>query len=263
MRKMIQVFSLLSLMFVFTAAGAFAQTGFGTEVEIPFAFNVGDRSYDAGHYIVKISRQGNGASLFSIQDTKTDDTQHILLNVNGDSVGSDWKLIFATIGDRKVVAAGDKGAAFWVLDRATGEIVWSKENLSSSHNPSNGGVLNNGAYDGEHFFFVSNQPPSASVLHAVNAADGTALWPAKSFSKIVWGMPSLANGLLVVPVNNELHIYNAATGAMLNMFDTVGTIAAGEPAIADGKIVVKSGMQYIFGGLDAIAGNKVIAYGLP
>ena len=171
--------------------------------------------------------------------------------------------ILATIGDRKVVAAGDKGAAFWVLDRETGEIVWSKEELSSAHNPSNGGVLNNGAYDGEHFFFVSNQPPATAILHAVNADDGTPLWPTKSFSKIVWGMPSLANGLLVVPVNDELHIYNAATGEMLNMFDTIGTIAAGAPAIADGMIIVKSGMQYIFGGSQALLNDKVYAYGLP
>lgn len=171
--------------------------------------------------------------------------------------------ILATIGTRKVVAAGDKASAFWVLDRVTGEIVWSKENLSSSHNPSNGGVLNNGAYDGQHFFFVSNEPPSKSVLHAVNAADGSALWPVKRYNKIVWGMPTLANGLLVVPVNNELHIYNAATGDMLNTFDTVGTIAAGAPTIADGMIVVKSGMQYIFAGFDATFGTKVFAYGLP
>jgi outer membrane protein assembly factor BamB len=171
--------------------------------------------------------------------------------------------ILAMIGARKVVAAGDKGSAFWVLDRETGEIIWSKNDLSSSHTANNGGVLNNGAYDGEHFFFVSNQPPSASILHAVNASDGTALWPTKMFSKIVWGMPTLANGLLVVPVNDELHIYNAATGDMLNMLVTGSTIAAGAPAIADGKIVVKSGMQYIYGGFDAIAGNKIFAYGLP
>jgi len=171
--------------------------------------------------------------------------------------------ILAMIGPRKVVAAGDKRSAFWVLDRATGDIVWQKENLSSAHTPNNGGVLNNGAYDGEHFFFVSNQPPSMSILHAVNASDGTPLWPTKTFPKIVWGMPSLANGLLVVPVNNELHIYNAATGEMLNMFDTVGTMAAGAPAIADGRIVVKSGMQYIYGGFDTIAGSTIFAYGLP
>lgn len=171
--------------------------------------------------------------------------------------------ILAMIGNRKVVAAGDKASAFWVLDRVTGEHVWSKENLSASHTPANGGVLNNGAYDGEHFFFVSNAPPSKSVLHAVNAADGSALWPVKNYNKIVWGMPSLANDLLVVPVNNELHIYNALTGDMLKTFDTVGTIAAGAAAIADGMIVVKSGMQYIFAGSDATYNTKVIAYGLP
>lgn len=101
MKKFIQVFSLLSLLVVFTAVGARAQTAYGTEVEIPFAFNVGDRSYDAGHYIVRVVRQTSGVTVLSIQETKNDKIQQVLLNVNGDTPGSELKLFFATIGDRK------------------------------------------------------------------------------------------------------------------------------------------------------------------
>lgn len=101
MKKLIQIFSLLSLLVVFTAAGASAQTSYGTDVEIPFAFNVGDKSYDAGHYIVKVSSQAVGATLLSIQDTKTDEVQRTFLNVSGDAPSSELKLMFATIGDRK------------------------------------------------------------------------------------------------------------------------------------------------------------------
>jgi outer membrane protein assembly factor BamB len=171
--------------------------------------------------------------------------------------------ILATIGGRKVVAAGDKASAFWVLDRMDGTEIWKKEDLSSSHLPQNGGVLNNGAFDGERFFVASNQPPSASVFHGLNAADGMAAWPAKNFPKIIWGMPTIANGVLAVPVNNELHLFNAATGDSLNMFTLDGTVAAGAPAIADGMIVVKSGMQYLFAFADAIVANKVYGFGMP
>jgi outer membrane protein assembly factor BamB len=171
--------------------------------------------------------------------------------------------ILATIGDRKVVAAGDKASAFWVLDRMTGTEIWKKEDLSSSHLPQNGGVLNNGAFDGQRFFVASNQPPSASVFHALNADGGAAAWPAKNFPKIIWGMPSIANGVVAVPVNNELHLYNAESGAMLNMFAVDGTMAAGAPAIADGMIEVKSGMQYLFAFADAVPANKVYGFGMP
>lgn len=172
--------------------------------------------------------------------------------------------ILAEIDGRKVVAAGDKGAAFWVLDRMTGEQIWDKQMLSATHTPANGGVLNNGAYDGQRFYVMSNDPTGRSVvLHALNKADGTAAWTAKTLPKLVWGMQSVANGVLAAPINNELHLYNAATGDMLNMFVVDGTIAAGAPAIADGMIVVKSGMQYAFAGASAIPATKIYAFGLP
>jgi len=171
--------------------------------------------------------------------------------------------ILATIGDRKVVANGDKGSAFWVLDRMTGEEIWSNEALSSAHSPANGGVLNNGAFDGHTFYLASNQPPTATRLHALAADGGAAVWPAKDFPVIVWGMSSVANGVLAVPLNTELVLFNAATGDELKRFETGGTIAAGAPAIADGMIVVKSGMSYIFAFADATNNSEIHAYGLP
>jgi outer membrane protein assembly factor BamB len=136
--------------------------------------------------------------------------------------------------------------------------------MSTSHTPANGGVLNNGAFDGERFYVSSNQPPGATTVHALNAADGEAAWDKKDFPVIIWGMSSVANGVLAVPVNSVLYLFDAETGEMLNMFDTGGTIAAGAPAIADGMIVVKSGMQYMFAGTgEAILNMEIHAYGLP
>ncbi|HEV8591292.1 MAG TPA: hypothetical protein VGQ55_04250 [Pyrinomonadaceae bacterium] len=104
MKKLIQICSLLSLIVVFTAVSSFAQSMYGTDVKIPFAFNVGDKAYDAGDYIVKVQKQATGISLLSIQDTKTDDIQQRFLNVNGDAAGSELKLIFATIGGQKFLS---------------------------------------------------------------------------------------------------------------------------------------------------------------
>ena len=104
MKKFIQAFSLLSILVlgsVFSATANTAQPGFGTEVEIPFAFNVGDRAYEAGSYIVKLGKISEGTATLSIQDTKTDEMQIVLVNVNNERSGGDLRLVFDTIEGQK------------------------------------------------------------------------------------------------------------------------------------------------------------------
>ena len=170
--------------------------------------------------------------------------------------------ILAEVGGKQVVAAGDKAGDFWVMDRADGSMVWSRTGLSGSSSQATGGVLNSGAFDGNAFYAVANEPPLNSVLVAMNAADGKDLWPPKRFTAITFGIPSLANGVLAVPINEQLHVLNAATGESLKMFTTGGTIAAGAPAIAGGRIVVASGLRYELQA-SAINNNEIICYGLP
>jgi outer membrane protein assembly factor BamB len=173
--------------------------------------------------------------------------------------------ILAEVGGKKVVADGDKGAAFWAMDRGTGQILWSRPDLSASRDQAHGGMLMNGAFDGKNFYVVSNQPSDDKVkalLHALDAGDkGKDVWKPVEYSKYTWGAPSLANGLLVVPNDDDLHVLDAATGKELIMFNTGGTIAAGAAAIVDGRIIVSSGLNYIF---DSTAKNNnlVICYGL-
>jgi outer membrane protein assembly factor BamB len=171
--------------------------------------------------------------------------------------------ILAEVDGRDVVAAGDKAAAFWMLDRETGAILWSRDDLSASHNAANGGVLMNGAFDGRHFYVVSNDPDAgASVLHKLDPANGgSSVWT-KTYPDVTWGAPSLANGVLLVPINEELLVLNAETGDTLTSFNTGGTIGGGAAAIAQGRVVVKSGLTFIFAD-NAINNNEVICYGLP
>ena len=101
MKKFIQIFSLFGLLVVFGTISASAQAGLGTEVDIPFAFNVGDQAHEAGSYIVKIDRRVNGASTLSIRDTKTDDQQTVLLNSSGEAGSAEIKLVFDVIEGRR------------------------------------------------------------------------------------------------------------------------------------------------------------------
>jgi outer membrane protein assembly factor BamB len=168
--------------------------------------------------------------------------------------------IVVDVGGKKIVADGDKGAAFWALDRDDGSVLWSRPDLTKSRTSSNGGVLNNGGFDGKHFVFVSNEPPDSALLYAVDPLTGEDAWPPQRIDTVVWGAPTMANDLLVVPANSMLNVYSAKTGELINTFETGGSIA-GAAAIADGKIVVKSGLQYIFGA-NAKDNNLVICYGL-
>ncbi|HEX6126360.1 MAG TPA: hypothetical protein VFZ23_13380 [Pyrinomonadaceae bacterium] len=116
MKKFIQV-SLFSLLALFAVVSVNADSGSGTEVEIPFAFNVGDRSYEAGSYIVKVERLPAGGGILSIQDTRTDDVQLVLMAYSGETRGSDFKLVFDSIEGRRYLTKVRKSERTYALAR--------------------------------------------------------------------------------------------------------------------------------------------------
>lgn len=170
--------------------------------------------------------------------------------------------ILAEIDGQRIVAAGDKGSAFWAIDRTTGKILWGREMLTPSRSPSTGGSLNNGGSDNKHFYVAMNDANSStSVLFKLDPKTGADVWT-KKYNELVWGGLALANGVLVAAINDDVHLLNTETGDTLNTFNTGGTIAGGSPAIADGKIVVKSGLSYPLNGM-AVNNNKIFCYALP
>jgi outer membrane protein assembly factor BamB len=170
--------------------------------------------------------------------------------------------ILAEVDGKSVVAAGDKGGAFWMVDRESGEIIWSRSDLSAAHSASNGGVLMNGGFDGKYFYVAVNEPPDRALMHVLDPKDGADVRTPTPLDGIVWGAPSMANGLLFVPVNSKLHVYKAVDGEELTSFETGGTIASGAAAVVDGHVIVKSGLQYGYGGASLKDNNEVICYGL-
>jgi hypothetical protein len=92
---------MFTFLFLFTVISASAQSTFGTDVEIPFAFNVGDHSYEAGNYILKLEKLPTGAAMLAIRDTKTDELQTVIVNANGEATGTEIKLVFDTVEGRR------------------------------------------------------------------------------------------------------------------------------------------------------------------
>ena len=219
-------------------------------------YSLGGPNSDAFHAI----DLGDGTSKWKMQVREGD-----VWSLRGVPGGQDTDFganpILAEIDGQKVVAAGDKGSAFWVLERDTGVLVWARPDLTGSHTPANGGVLMNGAFDGQDFYVVSNDPANAkAVLFRLDGETGDDVW-SRTFDKINWGAVSLANGVLAVPFNDDLYVLDASSGETLTMFATGGTIAAGAAAISGGRLVVGSGLSYPFGAVTN--NNQIICYGLP
>ena len=176
---------------------------------------------------------------------------------------------------RKLVGAGQKSGMFWVLDRETGELVWSRR--VSGGSPLIGGVFNNGAFDGERLIMAGNNGTSdapgsepangesmpfggadvpTSVLTALDPSDGSVLWE-RQLPAWVWAPITVANGVGFVSAETQLQAFDTATGERLFTFDTEGTIASGA-AIAGGRVYFGSGLQY----LGTTPGNTFYALGL-
>jgi hypothetical protein len=101
MKKLIQICSLLTLLVAFSVVSINAQSNFGSEVEIPFAFQVGENSYEAGSYIVKVNKLTPSTAKLSIEDPETGKIQNILMGVTGESAGSEIKLVFDNYEGRR------------------------------------------------------------------------------------------------------------------------------------------------------------------
>jgi polyvinyl alcohol dehydrogenase (cytochrome) len=157
---------------------------------------------------------------------------------------------------RRLVAAGQKNGMFWALDRETGDVVW--ERTLGRGSPLTGGVLNNGAFDGERILVANNdQGLGYGTLFALRPGDGEILWE-RPLSGWVWAPITVANGVGFVAADKNLYGFDVATGADLFVFATQGTIACGA-SVAAGRVRVGSGIQHIVGTVD----RKFHVLGLP
>ena len=164
---------------------------------------------------------------------------------------------------RKLLGAGQKSGVFWVLDRETGEVVWSRQ--VSGGSALIGGVFNNGAYDGERIIVAGNGGESdgpgsepatgesepvplsgtqfgTSVLMAMDPADGSIIWE-RQLPAWVWAPITIANGVGYVSAESELQAFDVETGKKLFAFQTGGTITSGA-AVVDGQVYFGSGLVY-------------------
>ncbi|MEX2158855.1 MAG: PQQ-binding-like beta-propeller repeat protein [Dehalococcoidia bacterium] len=206
--------------------------------------------------------------VFTIPSPQSDDTDF----------GTNPLLFEATVDgtSRRLLGAGQKSGMFWVLDRETGDVVWSKQ--VSGGSALIGGVFNNGAFDGEHIILAGNNAASdapggepasgeseplgtattpTSVLMAPDPATGDIVWE-RQLPAWVWAPITLANGVGFVSAERQFEAFDTKTGEMLFSLQASGTIASGA-AISNGRVFFGSGLSYF----NTTEGDTFYALTLP
>ncbi len=105
MKKLIQVSAFLSLMFVFSVVFANAQQQAKQfSVNVPFEFNVGQKSYPAGEYHIKLVKISADAASLSIADGEDKNLQTIIAPRRGEASTDEPKLVFSRYKNQRFLS---------------------------------------------------------------------------------------------------------------------------------------------------------------
>nr|MDT0659096.1 PQQ-binding-like beta-propeller repeat protein [Micromonospora sp. DSM 115978] len=169
---------------------------------------------------------------------------------------------------RRAVMAGQKSGEVWMLDAATGGIIWS---AAVGPGSEQGGIEWGTSNDGRRIFFTSSnmngqphtlpngQTITYSSFGALDAVTGQILWqvPEPRQGRAI-GPTTYANGVVYVgSMNNWMYALDASNGRVLWQYQGAGSSNAG-PAIVGGKLYWGNGYQR--GGTTS---TRFYSFGLP
>jgi hypothetical protein len=104
MKKLIQITAILSLLVIFSAVSAQAQTVNRYEANIPFDFNIGQKSYPAGIYVVKTAKLSDSCVSLTVQDKEGNKLQTILVAASGNVSKKQPELVFNRYENQRYLA---------------------------------------------------------------------------------------------------------------------------------------------------------------
>ena len=118
MKRIIQVCSMLVLTVVFFAVTANAQTSSRINAKIPFNFTVGEKAYNAGDYVIQVSRVSVSTSSITLQDDMGKILQSFLVLSNGESASGAEHLVFDNHSLSKIITK-NKGLSLSALNSSS------------------------------------------------------------------------------------------------------------------------------------------------
>ncbi len=155
----------------------------------------------------------------------------------------------------EVVGAGQKTGVYWLLDAATGKIVWS---AAVGAGGLHGGVTNS---EKQPYKLLNGQTITSGSFTAVDPGTGKILWQtADPTGSEDQGALSVANGVLYGgSMDGHMYAMDAATGAVLWSFQGIGASNAG-PSVVNGVVYWGNGYSNFHEGKGS---TTVYAFSVP
>ena|SRR5215203_2529670 len=112
MKKFIQIASFLAIVFVMAGSDVYAQNTTKIDAQIPFDFAIGDQTFEAGKYIMRLRKNPTGVETVELRDANNRVVYEAFAMQNGDTGNGKAQLIFdrdGTIAKLSKVQTGLKG----------------------------------------------------------------------------------------------------------------------------------------------------------
>jgi polyvinyl alcohol dehydrogenase (cytochrome) len=175
---------------------------------------------------------------------------------------------------RDVVGVGDKAGIYRVLDRDSGELIWSRtlEQGSFISFRKTGGIIAPAAHHEGRIFVASNTSAATSKVWALDAQTGAVEWTSASIGSVNFGGPAVANDVvffggsgfavnenrgdpndLGVGAAGSLTAFEASTGTVLRNI-TLFAGRGGGFSISHGHVLIGSGFSFFAVADEPLAG---------
>lgn len=121
MKKIIQLCSMFALLAAFSVISANAQSVREYEAKIPFRFNVGQKSFEAGNYVIKIIKSAVNARILSLEDESGKQLQNIIVAESGDTAKGKLQLVFNRYDNQRFLSKLSNGETVFSIVKSDTE----------------------------------------------------------------------------------------------------------------------------------------------
>lgn len=105
MKRFLQFFSFIAIGLVFSAFSAQAQSVTKVQADVPFAFTIGDKTFEAGKYDLKVINNASGSVRVQLTDEDGKVMHSAVMLRNGSGISEKAELVFDVNGADRVLSS--------------------------------------------------------------------------------------------------------------------------------------------------------------